>query len=119
MISGSANHFPMSDCLTSVNRYAVKHDELDAFLELIDRHWATLRELELVTDKEPEVLVGPDRETGAPVVVELFEWSDAEATGRAHTHPAVSGVWEAMGPLCEEHGGRPPFEFLNLAKLER
>jgi hypothetical protein len=31
----------------------------------------------------------------------------------------VSGVWEAMGPLCEARGNRGPFEFLDLERLDR
>lgn len=52
-------------------------------------------------------------------MIEIFEWADEGATQRAHTHPAVSGVWEAMGPLCESRGNRGPFEFLNLERLDQ
>jgi len=51
------------------------------------------------------------------VVIEIFEWVDEDASGAAHTHPLVSEVWEAMGPLCESRDGRGPFEFLNLTRL--
>jgi hypothetical protein len=109
----------MSDPITSVARYRVKADRVDEFLEIIDRHWTTLRELELVTDREVEVFLGPERDTGEPVVIEIFEWVDEDSSGRAHTHPTVSGVWESMGPLCESRDGRGPFEFLNLKRLDR
>ena len=110
----------MSNSLvTSVNRYAVKADRVEEFLQIIDRHGATLRELELITDREVEVFVGPERDTGEPVVIEIFEWADEEATQRAHTHPAISEVWESMGPLCESRANRGPFEFLNLERLDR
>lgn len=109
----------MSPPITSVNRYHVKADRVDEFLEIIDRHAATLRELELITDREVDVFSGPERDTGLPVVIEIFEWADEDATERAHTHPAVSGVWESMGPLCEARGSRGPFEFLNLERLDR
>ena len=105
--------------VTSVNRYAVIEGRVEEFLEVVDRHCATLRELELITDREVEVFVGPERDTGAPVVVEIFEWADEDATQRAHTHPAVSAVWESMGPLCEPRGDRGPFEFLNLERREQ
>jgi hypothetical protein len=52
-------------------------------------------------------------------VIEIFEWVDEDSSGRAHTHPTVSGVWESMGPLCEPRDGRGPFEFLNLKRLAR
>jgi hypothetical protein len=109
----------MGTSVTSVNRYSVRADLVDAFLEIIDRHWSTLRELELVTDREVQVFLGPERDTGAPVVVEIFDWVDEDAARRAHTHPDVSQVWEEMGPLCEPRSGRGPFEFLNLARLDR
>jgi hypothetical protein len=47
-------------------------------------------------------------------VIEIFEWIDDDAAGRAHTHPEVSEVWEAMDPLCEERAGRPSMEFPHL-----
>lgn len=109
----------MASPVTSVNRYSVKADRVEEFLELIDRHCTTLREFELITDREIEVFVGQERDTGEPVVIEIFEWADDDATQRAHTHPAISGVWESMGPLCESRGDRGPFEFLNLERLDR
>ncbi len=109
----------MDNHITSVNRYAVQADRVTEFLQILDRHAATLRELELITDREVEVFVGNERDTGAPVVIEIFEWSDDDATERAHTHPAISSLWESMGPLCESRGHRGPFEFLNLERLDR
>jgi hypothetical protein len=109
----------MSDPITSVARYRVKADRVDDFLDIIDRHCAMLRELELVTDRQVEVFLGPERDTSEPVIIEIFEWVDEDASGRAHTHPAVSGVWESMGPLCESRAGGGPFEFLNLRRLDR
>lgn len=69
----------------SLARYRVKPERVNEFLEVIDRHWVTLRERELVTDRE----------------VEISEWVDGDAATRIDTHPLVSGVWESMGPLCE------------------
>lgn len=120
IISVLANNRAMSrNPLTSVNRYSVKADRVEEFLEIVDRHCATLRELELITDREVELFVGPERDTGQPVVIEIFDWADEDATQRAHTHPAVSEVWESMGPLCESRANRSPFEFLNLGRLIR
>jgi hypothetical protein len=107
----------VSDPISSVARYRVRPGREDEFLEIIDRHWATLRELELVTDRPPEVFVGPERQAEGPVVIEIFDWVDENASRRAHTHPLVSSIWEAMGPLCEGRNGGSPFEFLNLRRL--
>jgi hypothetical protein len=109
----------MSEPITSIARYRVKPDSVDEFLEIVDRHWATLRELELVTEREPEVYLGDEKETSGPTVVEVFDWASPEAVGRAHTHPHVSEVWEAMGPLCEPRNGAASMEFFNARRLAR
>ena len=105
--------------MTSVARYRVRPESVDAFLDVIDRHWRVLHDLELVTDREVEVFVGTERGTERPLVVEIFEWVDEDASQRAHTHPDVSEVWEAMGPLCEARDERGPFDFANLRRLAR
>jgi hypothetical protein len=109
----------MSEPITSIARYRVKPERVDEFLHVIDGHWATLRELELVTDREPEVYLGDERETSGPLVVEVFDWTGPDASSRAHTHPRVSEVWEAMGPLCESRNGTPSMEFVNARRLPR
>jgi hypothetical protein len=107
----------MSDPISSLARYRVVAGRENEFLEIIDRHWTTLRDLEMVTDRAPEVYVGSERGVEGPIVVEIFDWVDEDATRRAHTHPLVSSIWEAMGPLCEGRNGGSPFEFLNLRRL--
>jgi hypothetical protein len=106
----------MSTPITTIPHYRVKPGCEDEFLAIIDRHWPALRELELVTDREPEVFVGAEQGVEGTFVVEVFEWADADASARAHQHPAVSEIWESMGPLCESRGGRPPFEFPNFRR---
>jgi hypothetical protein len=100
-----------ADPVVSVAHYRVKPGCEDDFLAVLDGHWPILTELELVTDREPEVYLGAEKGMEGPFVIEVFEWRNAEASGKAHQHPAVSAVWEAMGPLCEARDGRPPFEF--------
>jgi hypothetical protein len=109
----------MSEPITSIARYRVKPDSVDAFLEIVDRHWATLRDLELVTEREPQVFLGKERASGRPLVVEIFDWAGPDASGRAHTHPQVSEVWEAMGPLCESRNGGDSMDFVNARRLAR
>lgn len=106
----------MSSPVTSVAQYRVPVERIDELLEIIDRHAAVLRELELITDREPEVYAGTDK-GGGGFILEIFDWVDADASDRAHTHPMVSAVWEAMGPLGEVRDGRPPFEFTNLDRV--
>ena len=107
----------MSEPITSIAHYRVKPGCEDEFLAIVDRHTTTLRELGLVTDRDTEVYLGTERGVEGPLVIEVFDWVDEDASRRAHTHPAVSAVWESMGPLCEERGGRPSFEFPNLRRL--
>jgi hypothetical protein len=107
----------MSTPITSIAHYRVKPGCEDEFLAVVERHEATLRELELVTDREPEVYLGSEKGAEGPLVIEVFDWVDEDAAMRAHTHPQVSALWESMGPLCEERNGRPMFEFPNLRRV--
>ena len=107
----------MNEPITSIAHYRVKPGCEEEFLAVVDRHEATLRELELVTDRQPEVYLGSEKGVAGPLVIEVFDWVDEDAAQRAHTHPQVSALWESMGPLCEERGGRPMFEFPNLRRL--
>lgn len=109
----------MNEPITSIAHYRVKPECKDEFLGIIDRHTVTLRELELITDRETEVYLGSDQGIEGPLVIEIFDWVNGDAVARAHTHPQVSKLWEAMTPLCEERGGRPAMEFPNLRRLEQ
>ncbi len=116
IVSVVAN-YRMADPITAFAHYRVKEGRVDDFLALVAKHGPILRRLGLVTDQPARVYVGFEKRVEGPLVIEIFEWVDPDASGRAHTHPEVSGVWEAMGPLCEERDGRPPFEFPNLREV--
>jgi hypothetical protein len=107
----------VSEPVTSIAHYRVRQGREDEFLRIIDGHWETLRTLELVTDRPPVVYLGTEKGIEGPLVIEIFEWVDADASAVAHTHPRISRTWESMGPLCEERGGRPPFEFPTMRRL--
>jgi hypothetical protein len=109
----------MSSAITSIAHYRVKAGCEDELLDILDQHHVTLRELEMITDREVEVYLGTERGVDGPLVIEIFDWADEDAASRAHTHPRISGLWESMGPLCEDRGGRPSFEFPNLRRLQR
>ena len=51
-------------------------------------------------------------------MIEIFEWASLDAARRAHVHPKVSEIWERMGALCEDRGGRPGMEFPHFQLLE-
>jgi hypothetical protein len=103
---------------TVICHYRVKSGNEVGFEQVLRRHWPALRELELATTSPPTYLVGAEQDIDGPLFVEIFEWVDADAVARAHVHPAVSEIWERMGQLCEDRGGRPMFEFPHFRKLE-
>ena len=72
------------------------HAGQDAALrKLIARHVPLLRELELITDRPSLLLRAADG-----TYVEVFEWVSHEAA-RAHGHPEVAEIWEAMGKVAD------------------
>lgn len=101
---------------TVVATYRVQAAREAEFLELLRRHWPTLRALDLVTDDPPTVYRGEEEE-GGPIVFEIFTWKDGRAPETAHHTPQVARIWEAMGTLVEERGGKPKFEFPHVRRV--
>ena len=102
--------------------FRVRREALEAFHDLLRVHWPTLRRLELVTARPEQRFLGREHDgreadDSAPVVVSIFEWVDAEAVARAHEHPDVAEIWEAMDPLCEARRDRPGMEFPHFEPL--
>jgi hypothetical protein len=81
---------------TVICTYRVKPGKVDDFLPLLDIHWRTLNELDLVL---PESRIAY-RGLRDPTVVEIFTWKDG-GPETAHHAPAVLAIWEPMGQLCE------------------
>jgi len=93
--------------------YRVRPDAETTFLELLGRHWRTLRELGFVTD-EPSVIY---RELDdQPTYVEIFTWVEG-GFEQAHDHPAVLAIWEPMDPLLEERNGQPKWTFPHYERV--
>jgi hypothetical protein len=65
-------------------------------LELLRVHLPVLRREGLATDRPPLVLRA---QNGA--LLEIFEWTSAEATERAHTSEAVLALWGRFEAACE------------------
>jgi hypothetical protein len=105
------------DCVTVISHYRIKAEALDSFLELLGRHWPVLRDLELASDTPPQYFVGDQPSSGPSLVVEIFEWSSRSAAGRAHTHPAVSTMWEQMSEMFAIEGDKPPREHFTMRAL--
>ncbi len=106
-----------NDALIAIAHYRVKPGCEDDFQDILGRHTATLRALDLITDRPVEMYVGAERGVEGPLYIEIFEWAGLESARAAHTHPRISVIWEAMAGLCEERAGRPMFEFPNVKPL--
>ncbi len=108
----------MSQPETVVCLYRVAEGNQSAFEALLERHWPTLREVDLVTEQPPLHLRGSEQQGGQPLYVEIFEWRSAEGSELAHQHPAVMEIWESMGTLTESRDGRPNMEFPHFQPIE-
>ena len=84
-----------------------------AFLELLRRHWTTLRELGFVTAEESLVF----RSIDEPLTyVEIFTWVEG-GFDQAHEHPDVLAIWEPMEPLLEDRDGLPRWDFPHYERV--
>ena len=68
-----------------------KEKELE---KIIANHYATLHKYELVTDRTPIVVKSQDG-----TYIEIYEWVSSDASRKAHDHPAIAKIWEAMGAI--------------------
>jgi hypothetical protein len=98
---------------TVICTYRVRPEAEDRFLDLLGRHWRTLRDLGFVTGEESLVLRSTD---GGLTYVEIFTWVEG-GFGQAHEHPDVLAIWEPMDPLLEERDGRPRWEFPHFERV--
>ena len=106
----------MSDPAMVICLYRVAPGREAEFTRLLERHWPTLRALDLVTDTPARHYRG-EEQGGGPLFVEIFEWKSEAASGIAHEHPEVMAIWEPMDKLTEERGGRPNMEFPHVQPL--
>ena len=107
----------MSQTETVICIYRVRAGKEDAFQGLLARHWPTLRDLGLASETPPRHYRGAEQ-SGEPLFVEIFEWSDAASAGIAHEHPEVMAIWEPMDALTEARDGRPNMEFPHVRPIE-
>jgi hypothetical protein len=104
--------------LTTISTYRVRVEAVGEFQALLARHWPALRELELVTATEPQYYAGPAGPDGGVPIVEIFEWSGEGAAHQAHTHPAISAIWERMATMWAPAGDAPVRAHLSVHPLE-
>ncbi len=76
--------------------YRPKPGKEQALYELAQTHYLILKEISLVTDRAPIIMLAKDGS-----VVEVFEWISDEAIQQAHTHPEVLKMWAAYGEVCD------------------
>ena len=100
----------MSEPETVACRFRVKPSEEKPFLELLERHWPTLRALGLATETPP-VHLRAEREDCIEIL-HIYDWRDADASQHAHEHPEVMAIWEPMEPLCHS------MDFPHFRRLE-
>jgi hypothetical protein len=86
----------MSKPLVVVAMYRPKVEKQAELETLIRKHFPTLKEYGLTTEKESFIGRSSDGS-----YLEVFEWISAEAAGKAHDHPAVAKIWEAMAAVCD------------------
>jgi hypothetical protein len=76
--------------------YRPKPGKISALDALIQRHFPTLERYGLTSSQKPYI-----GRTDDGMIVEIFEWASAEAARKAHDHPAVAKIWEAMAVVSE------------------
>lgn len=106
----------MAHTETAICLYRVRSGREDEFRALLERHWPTLRKLELATAEPPRYYRGAEQD-GGPLFVEIFDWVSGEAARAAHEHPEVMALWEPMDALTETRDGRPNMEFPHVQPL--
>jgi len=89
----------------------------DDLLQVVAKHWRILQEQGLVTAR-PRVAM----QAGDGTVIEVFEWTSAQAIEQAHQNPAVLELWTEFEAACEyvplaslAEAGHPFSEFTPLA----
>lgn len=65
-------------------------------LAVAAKHWDVLRAWNLVTDRPRYAMQAADG-----TVLEVFEWSSAEAIEQAHHSPAVLALWKEFEAVCD------------------
>jgi hypothetical protein len=79
-----------------ISCYRPKPGQQDALRALIQTHVATLRSVDLVTDRVPITMEAADG-----TVIEVFEWVSDEAIQSAHGNPVVLRMWDEYGKVCD------------------
>jgi quinol monooxygenase YgiN len=68
----------------------------EALKKLIAEHVPTLRRLELITEREAMLMRAQDG-----TYIEIAEWHGPDSSAKAHQHPELAKIWEAMGKIAD------------------
>lgn len=93
----------------SVACYKPRPGKEEALLELVRGHMAPLRDLNLVTHRQPIVMRAQDG-----TIVEVFEWVSQEAIAGAHSNPVVLDLWKKFEAVCRYETPSNLPEFQNM-----
>lgn len=86
----------MNKPVVVIAMYRPKDGERPELEKLVQKHFPTLQEYGLTTNRNPFIGRSEDG-----TILEIFEWISADAAKKAHDHPAVAKIWEAMAMVCE------------------
>lgn len=92
---------------TVLATFRAKADQLKAFLQLMPKYRAALREDNLVT-ANPYLLLQGD-EDGKPIVVEVFSWGNHDIP--EHVPPEIQAYWNRINSMVEDRNGHKGIEF--------
>ena len=86
----------MSQPEVVIAMYRPKEGKLKELEALVLRHFPTLKEYGLTTQSAPFIGRSADG-----TIIEVFEWASRAAAQKAHDHPAVAKIWEAMAIVSD------------------
>jgi hypothetical protein len=75
---------------------------------VIERHWSTVRKMNMVTDG-PHVTLRGTEDGGKTYFIEIFTWRDGSIPDAAPVE--VQAIWNTMNELVEAREGRPGLDF--------
>jgi len=76
--------------------YRPKKGKEKELKKILKNHFPTLRRLGLITENSAHRV-----ESKNGTVIEIFEWKNAAAKKKAHTHPDMRAIWGPMMDICD------------------
>lgn len=122
MISHSAKYLGMEKTkgkpVIAHVTYMPKKGKEKELLDLVKKHWPTLKKAGLATSEPAKVWQATDIRTGRVYFIEIMSWVDEDASRTAHELPEVMAVWEPMGNIMEGYNGTTsPIAIANLEPI--